>query len=190
THLFTAYDINQINADRSDFLAEFQRAQSNMTICNANLAACKSAQASAGISSSNQTGDNFANFGLAGQVPVNLMAGLIGGVSSSGAVSLSSSAWRGANATAVKRGGLADLAARADTTLLTSRVCVGGGNCLPANYFRPNPQFGQIFYFDSNGDSYYHGLIAQIRRRFEKGLEVGFAYTYSRSIDDLSVDPV
>src|SRR5207248_5723101 len=93
---------------------------------------------------------------------------------------------------AVKRGGLADLAARIDNTLLTTRPCVGTGGplCLPANYFRPNPQFGQIFFFDSNGDSYYHGLIAQLRRRFEKGLEVGFAYTYSRSIDDLSVDPV
>jgi hypothetical protein len=60
----------------------------------------------------------------------------------------------------------------------------------PANYFRPNPQFGEIFYFDAGGDSYYHGFIAQARRRFEKGLDLGFAYTWSKSIDNMSVDPV
>jgi hypothetical protein len=60
----------------------------------------------------------------------------------------------------------------------------------PANYFRPNPQFGQIFFFDSGGDSYYHGGFIAVRRRFEKGLDLGFTYTLSKSIDDMSVDPV
>ena len=59
----------------------------------------------------------------------------------------------------------------------------------PANYFRPNAQFGQIFFQDSGGDSYYHGLFVAARRRFEQGLDFGFSYTFSKSIDDMSVDP-
>ena len=60
----------------------------------------------------------------------------------------------------------------------------------PANYFRSNPQFSEIFYFDSGGDSYYHGAIVQVRRRLEKGLDFGLSYTFSKSIDNMSVDPV
>ncbi len=59
----------------------------------------------------------------------------------------------------------------------------------PANFFRPNPQFGQIFFQDSGGDSYYHGLFIAARRRFEQGLDFGFSYTFSKSIDDMSIDP-
>ena len=58
-----------------------------------------------------------------------------------------------------------------------------------ANYFRPNPQFTQIFFQDSGGDSYYHGLFVAMRRRFEGGLDFGLSYTFSKSIDDMSVDP-
>src|SRR5712691_10218911 len=59
----------------------------------------------------------------------------------------------------------------------------------PANFFRPNGQFGQIFFQDSGGDSYYHGLFIAARRRFEQGLDFGFSYTFSKSIDDMSIDP-
>src|SRR5438309_4366805 len=59
----------------------------------------------------------------------------------------------------------------------------------PANFFRPNPQFGQIFFQDSGGDSYYHGLFIAARRRFEAGLTFGLSYTFGKSIDDMSVDP-
>lgn len=59
----------------------------------------------------------------------------------------------------------------------------------PANYFRPNPQFSQIFFQDSYGNSYYHGAFLSAHRRFEKGLDFGFSYTFSKSIDDMSVDP-
>lgn len=81
------------------------------------------------------------------------------------------------------RNGLGDLARRTDQRDIVSRG-------FPANYFRPNAQFSEIFYVDSGGDSYYHGFIAQLRRRFEKGLEFGLSYTLSKSIDNMSVDPV
>ena len=55
---------------------------------------------------------------------------------------------------------------------------------------RPNQQFGVITYLDSGGDSYYHALQATLRKRFEKGLMFGLAYTFGKSMDDQSVDPV
>jgi hypothetical protein len=55
---------------------------------------------------------------------------------------------------------------------------------------RPNQQFGIITYIDSGGDSYYHSLQATLRKRFESGLLFGTAYTFSKSIDDQSIDPV
>jgi hypothetical protein len=55
---------------------------------------------------------------------------------------------------------------------------------------RPNQQFGTITYMDSGGDSYYHGLQVVARKRFEHGLLFGLAYTWAKSIDDQSVDPI
>jgi hypothetical protein len=55
---------------------------------------------------------------------------------------------------------------------------------------RPNQQFGQITYIDAGGDSYYHSLQTRLRKRFSDGLLFGIAYTFSKSIDTQSVDPV
>jgi len=76
------------------------------------------------------------------------------------------------------------------TSAITSRINPATGLPFPADYIRPNPQFSDIFYFDSGGSSSYHGLIVNVRRRFERGLTMGFSYTFSKSIDDMSVDPV
>jgi hypothetical protein len=57
-------------------------------------------------------------------------------------------------------------------------------------FFIPYPQFGggmQII--DSNSFSNYHGGIFQLSRRFEQGLELNAAYTWSKSLDDKSYDP-
>jgi hypothetical protein len=59
-----------------------------------------------------------------------------------------------------------------------------------AGRLRPNQQFGTITYLDSGGDSYYHSMQATLRKRFSSGLLFGFAYTFAKSIDDQSVDPV
>ncbi len=55
---------------------------------------------------------------------------------------------------------------------------------------RPNQQFSTITYIDAGGNSYYHGLQLTLRKRFEAGVLFGLAYTFSKSIDDQSVDPV
>jgi hypothetical protein len=55
---------------------------------------------------------------------------------------------------------------------------------------RPNQQFGVITYIDAGGDSYYHSAQFTLRKRFEKGFLFGLAYTFGKSIDNQSVDPV
>jgi len=59
-----------------------------------------------------------------------------------------------------------------------------------AGQFRINQQFGIVTYIDAGGSSHYHALQATLRKRFEKGLLFGASYSFSKSIDDQSVDPV
>jgi hypothetical protein len=56
---------------------------------------------------------------------------------------------------------------------------------------RSNPQFNQILMIDNGGDSNFHSAQVTFRKRYDKaGLLVNGAYTLSKSIDDLSIDPV
>jgi hypothetical protein len=55
---------------------------------------------------------------------------------------------------------------------------------------RPNQQFALITYLDNSGDSNYHAAQFTLRRRFSTGLGLSMAYTYGKSIDNQSVDPV
>jgi len=55
---------------------------------------------------------------------------------------------------------------------------------------RPNQQFGVITYLDNSGDSNYHAAQFTLRRRFNSGLGMSLAYTFGKSIDNQSVDPV
>ncbi|HEV2387715.1 MAG TPA: TonB-dependent receptor [Candidatus Acidoferrales bacterium] len=57
------------------------------------------------------------------------------------------------------------------------------------NFFRPNPQFSSFFWLDTGGDSSYNALQIHLRRH-EANADFGAAYTYAKSIDDMSVDPV
>jgi hypothetical protein len=55
---------------------------------------------------------------------------------------------------------------------------------------RPNQQFAVITYLDNSGDSNYHAAQFTLRRRFSSGLGMSLAYTFAKSIDNQSVDPV
>lgn len=55
---------------------------------------------------------------------------------------------------------------------------------------RPNQQFAAITYLDNSGDSNYHAAQFTLRRRFSSGLGLSLAYTFAKSIDNQSVDPV
>jgi hypothetical protein len=55
---------------------------------------------------------------------------------------------------------------------------------------RPNQQFNLITYLDNSGDSNYNAAQFTLRRRFSSGLGLSIAYTFGKSIDNQSVDPV
>lgn len=59
-----------------------------------------------------------------------------------------------------------------------------------AGKYRPNQQFGAIVYIDNGGDSIYHSLQLSARKRFDAGLLFNLAYTFGKSIDNQSLDPI
>jgi hypothetical protein len=83
----------------------------------------------------------------------------------------------GITVTDLNQNGAGNFAGRIEQTTLALRL-------------RPNQQFGVVTYLDAGGDSYYHSAQFTLRKRFEKGLLFGLAYTFGKSIDNQSVDPV
>ncbi len=83
----------------------------------------------------------------------------------------------GTTRTDLQQNGAGNFAGRIEQTTLALKL-------------RPNQQFGVITYIDAGGDSYYHAAQFTLRKRFEKGLLFGLAYTFGKSIDNQSVDPV
>lgn len=170
--LYRAYDLNQRFVDQAGFLTDFLIAQQNVFLgCDPD---------------GTVSGTSTAACAAAGAATPTLLLALAPASTING---------RSADFTNNALGNLAlqidsnvDIQARA----MPGQTCPtpGGAGCFPATYFRPNAQFNEIFYFDSGGSSIYHGFIAQVNRRFERGLTFGLAYTLSKSIDDMSVDPV
>lgn len=95
-----------------------------------------------------------------------------------------------ATQTNLLRNALGNVTADIDANILPTERRDANGNPFRADFFRPNPQFAEIFWLDSGADSYYHSLQVSAQRRFEKGLSFGVAYTFGKSIDNMSVDPV
>jgi hypothetical protein len=80
--------------------------------------------------------------------------------------------------TDLAQNGAGNFAGRVETSTITGKL-------------RPNQQFNQILLIDNGGDSNYHAAQLTFRKRFDRaGLLMNGAYTLSKSIDDLSVDPV
>src|SRR5262249_16882974 len=67
---WTTYDLNEVNIVENGFLNEFKNAQKNLSICQANAAACLSAQAQANVRTADRTANNFGYWGLPGQSPL------------------------------------------------------------------------------------------------------------------------
>jgi hypothetical protein len=154
THLFMAYDINQINANAivpSFLIMQQNRAKG----CNASGTGCP-----AGVTG--VTPPLFTQL----QTP--------GGLTAAAATSfLNSTTTR--NELDINSAGA--FARRIEDTTLGLRL-------------RPNQQFAAITYLDNSGDSNYHAAQFTLRRRFSSGLGLSFAYTFGKSIDNQSVDPV
>ena len=155
THLFRAYDLNQINPNAAFINAFLVGKQNAINGCSPSGNPNKTCTAGAP--------QPTLLYNLAGCTPTSCLLD--------------------SNTNDFLQNNIGDLATQIDQGNIVARG-------FPANYFRPDPQFTQIFFQDAEGDSYYHGAFVGLRRRFEKGLTFGLSYTYSKSIDDQSIDPV
>jgi hypothetical protein len=146
THLFRAYDVNQINSD--GILQSFLIMQDNRSKgCRPDGSGCPAGVSGAGV-------------------PI-VAAGLVASSFVNSSTTISD----------LNLNAAGNFAGRIEQSTLAVKL-------------RPNQQFGTITYLDAGGDSYYHSLQFTLRKRFEHGLLMGLAYTFGKSIDDQSVDPV
>lgn len=154
SHLFMAYDINQINANAivpSFLIMQQNRAKG----CTASGTGCP-----AGVTG--VTPPLFTQLQAAGGLTAAQATTFLNSSTTVGELDINSA---GSFARRIE-----------DTTLILK--------------LRPNQQFGPITYLDNSGDSNYHAAQFTLRRRFSSGLGLSFAYTFGKSIDNQSVDPV
>jgi hypothetical protein len=92
--------------------------------------------------------------------------------------------------TALAQGSVASVAAGLNSTLVGGRI-LPDANGLGPYFFTPYPQLlGGFSVADSASFSNYHGGIVEVKRRFSAGLDFSASYTFSKSLDDRSFDPV
>ncbi|HZE72082.1 MAG TPA: TonB-dependent receptor [Pyrinomonadaceae bacterium] len=156
THLFMAYDINQINADA--IVPSFLMLQANNGATN-----CLPSGATR-----DTTKPPCVPFFTPSQIPL-----LAAGVTGINATFVNSTASQGE----LNINSAGSFARRIEDTTLAFKL-------------RPNQQFAVITYLDNSGDSNYHAAQFTLRRRFATGLGMSLAYTFGKSIDNQSVDPV
>ena len=154
THLFMAYDINQINSDRivpSFLIMQQNRAKG----CTATGTGCP-----AGVTG--VTPPLFTQLQAPGGLTAAQATTFLNSSTTVGELDINSAG---------------NFARRIEDTTLVLKL-------------RPNQQFGVITYLDNSGDSNYHAAQFTLRRRFSSGLGLSMAYTFGKSIDNQSVDPV
>ena len=165
THLFRAYNANQVDIHHDDYIGSFIRARDNFLNCGSATAPSPCGQ------------------------PVGILQSILGAAG----LAQSSVTDRLRRNAAGSLAALIDSSFFVNTTNPANPVSTGIPGLIlgtgRANFFRPNPQFSSIFYFDSGADSYYHALQIHVRRQ-ARNLSYGVAYTFGKSIDNGSVDPV
>jgi hypothetical protein len=175
-----AWDVNEVNIFENGFLQEFLRAQNNLNICVANSAACRAAQGAAGIPAASQTQNNFANWGLPGQVPLPTLSTFFSGLALSSGSGFASSGF-------VSNLNNNNVGTMASTLAFNSAYRANRENPalgLPANFFvaNPNASFSRILLNGSK--SSYHAMEVELRRRFSGGLQFQLDYTWSKAMLD------
>jgi hypothetical protein len=154
TDLWRTINLNEINIFNNGFLSEFRTAQSNLAIARAG----------------SPTSTVYA--GLAGQKPLTIIPTAIGASNDT------------TTATQIAQGQAGALANAIATN--TTRMARLTGAGYPVNLFQVNPTIGTgaANLLVNGGNSNYHGLQVELRRRLSKGLLVQGSYTWSHSISN------
>jgi hypothetical protein len=189
------YDLNEVNIRENNFLNEFKLAQNNLSICQANSAACLAAQTTNGVAAAARSANSFAYMGLPGQQPLPIMLAYFSGVSSAAAGDATKySSGQFSNATFVntlaKNGPapftfVSNIAGSGASSTFRNNALTAG---LPANFFVVNPdKLGGAFTVENNGRSYYDAGVIELRRRLSKGLLVQGSYNFARNLTNMPV---
>ncbi|HYL76270.1 MAG TPA: carboxypeptidase-like regulatory domain-containing protein [Bryobacteraceae bacterium] len=181
-HQWLSYDINEVNVFENGFLKEFQNAQSNLKINQAN-----------------GKGNSFANNGFAGQVALPIFTGAFGSATSSNF----------SNSTFVNNllnGGAGSMA----QTLATNKTfycnlvgtnnwapCVAqgitasaAGAGFPVNFWQTNPYASGVNYLDAAGHTNYHALQIDFRQRPTHGMQFNVNYSWAHSLGIAAQDGI
>jgi hypothetical protein len=196
TGLWDVFSLNEVNIFENGFLGEFNNAETNLAICKANSVACKAAQAAAGISAANQKSTNFADWGLAGQIPLPVMTGAF----------TASTVTTGPGATGV--GGTQSSSFFRNSTFVNDLNVQGAGSFagtlsaylngflpqmvtagFPLNFFTANPlATGGAIVLTNGAQSTYNALVVDFRRRLSHGLQFDANYSFSKSLTDYNAN--
>jgi hypothetical protein len=63
---------------------------------------------------------------------------------------------------------------------------IGGQQYIAPDRGLENPNWNRMRWRDTDGSSWYHGLLVTVNKRFSHGFQVGSSYTWSKSLDDSS----
>ena len=194
THLWHNQNVQEVNILESGFLKEFQAAQSNLAIAN-------------GISVGQLTTlplltlkvNNFANQGLAGQVPLPIMQTAFGANGTNAALSSSNGFGNATFITQLEEGAAGSMAgtlASTNTSTYACRLfgsamapCVGQGftqsTPYPINLFVANPYASSLSYQNDDANTNYNGLQIHYRQAPIHGLTLDASYTWSHTLGTL-----
>ncbi len=164
TDLWRTVNLNEVNIFENGFLNEFQIAQQNLAIANG-------VSSIAQLTSTTLKSTNFGNQGLAGQRPIPIIqTGL----------NLTSDTTTATRLVQGQAGALANTLATTATDL--NRLVAAG---YPLNLFQVNPTIqAAANLLENGGNSTYHGLQVEARRRMSFGLLFQASYVWSHSISN------
>jgi hypothetical protein len=174
-HEWMSYNINEPNIFENGFLTEFQHAQANLAINQAN-----------------GKGSTLANNGLPGQFALPILQAAFAGAGSSGYTAFTTNLQTGA------AGAMANSLARSQVyfcNLVGSAKfapCASafGGNtnvagAVPINFFEVNPYTTglSLNYLDAMGHANYNSLQVEMRQRYVHGMQFNLNYTLAHSLN-------
>ena len=173
-HSWMSYNLNEPNIFENGFLTEFQHAQANLAINQAN-----------------GRGSTLANNNLPGQFALPILQAAFAGSASGGFTAFTTNLQTGA------AGAMANTLARTQSyfcNLVGSQkfapcAAAFGGNAnvagnYPANFFEVNPYTTglSLNYLDAMGHSNYHALQVELRQRYVHGMQFNVNYTLAHSL--------
>jgi hypothetical protein len=181
TRLWRQYEVNEVNIFENGFINEFKNAQNNLRIYRERNPGCDSNDScSYGFDENNP---------LPGQVRVPIIQNAI------------NSGTDATTITSLDRGEAGNLANSIATNLtrmnrLISRGLIHsismpdpnnpGQMITLSNYFVANPRSpGDAWIMTNGGDSSYHSLQVELRRRFSKGLLLQGSYVWSKALGNV-----